>query len=293
MNEPNFFIIGAPKCGTTSLAHWLGQHPEVFVSPVKEPHHFSVDFPLRAWADRLDYLSLFEDASAGHKAVGEASVWYLRSSQAVPRIEESISDPRYIVMLRNPVEMAPSLHWQAFYTGDETIRDFAQAWREQADREAGNKIPRSARIVDLVRYRLACRLGEQLSRLYQTVERDRVLTVFLDDLQSDVRQEWARVLAFLGVSYWDDLAFYPENRSKHWRWPWVRDLQRFYSDTRKRLNLPPLGWGVFDRLGRVAVQEARREPLSSDLRRELVETFCDDIDLLAELTGRNLEHWKA
>lgn len=99
MKEPNFFIIGAPKCGTTSLAHWLAQHPEVFMSPVKEPHYFSTDFPLTSWRDPDDYHSLFEGADTHHKAVGEASVWYLRSREAVPQIEAHYPGARYIVML--------------------------------------------------------------------------------------------------------------------------------------------------------------------------------------------------
>jgi hypothetical protein len=124
------------------------------------------------------------------------------------------------------------------------------------------------------------------------VDRERVLVVFLEDMQKDVHREWARVLAFLGVSYWDDLEFRTENRAKHWRWPLVRDLRRFYGHTRRRFKIPPLGWGVLDRLQRISVKEAKRDSLSEDLRRELVGAFSDDIDKLGELTGRDLSHWK-
>lgn len=293
MKEPNFFIIGAPKCGTTSLARWLSLHPQVFMSPTKEPHHFSTDFPLSTWRERADYLELFAEAGPEHTAVGEASVWYLRSQEAVPRIESTVPDARYIVMLRNPVEMTPSLHWQTIFNGDENITTFADAWRIDGARENGKRIPARCRDPKLVQYRRTCKLGEQLSRLYKIVERDRVLTVFLEDMQADAHCEWARILAFLGVSYWSDLQFHPENLAKHWHWPWVRDLQRVYSQTRHRFNLPPLGWGVFAKLKSVAVKEAKRAALSPELRRELIDTYSSDIDLIAELTGRDLSHWKS
>ena len=292
MKKPNFFIVGAPKCGTTSLASWLARHPEVFMSPVKEPHFFSTDFSLGDFNDENSYFALFVDACPNHIAVGEASATYLRSEVAVRNIENIYRDARYIVMLRNPIDMAYSLHWQAVFSGDENIENFEQAWRLNSKRENGQDIPPNCRDPKVVQYRRFCSLGNQLSRLYETVDRKRVLPVFLEDLKDNTLQEWTRILAFLGVSYWDDLEFRPQNRAKHWRWQWVRDLQRLYGETRRRFGVPPLGWGVFKYLNRVAVKESDRMPLSNELRRELVKTFSDDIDLLAELTDRDLSHWK-
>jgi hypothetical protein len=292
MKEPNFFVIGAPKCGTTSLARWLAQHPDVFMSSVKEPHHFSTDFSLGDFNDNESYYALFENADDHHAAVGEASATYLRSKVAVSKIRSRHPKALFIVMLRNPVDMAPSLHWQAVFSGDEDVENFEQAWRLNSEREAEREIPPNCRDPKVFQYRLFCSLGEQLARLYEMVGRERVLTIFLEDIETDVRREWARILAFLDVSYWDDLEFHAQNRAKHWRWPWVRDLQSLYAHTRKQFKLPPLGWGVFGRLQEVAVREAKREPVSAELRRELVETFSNDIDLLAALTGRDLEHWK-
>jgi hypothetical protein len=292
MKNPNFFIVGAPKCGTSSLDNWLSKHPEIFMSAVKEAHHFSIDFPIVDWRERKDYDALFEDADDSHKAVGESSTWYLRSSEAVPRIEQAFPGSRYIVMLRNPVEMAPSLHWQIVFNGEEDVLSFADAWHLDGARERGEKIPACCMDPKYVQYRLTCNLGQQLAQLYETVDRDRVLTVLMDDIKTDTRKEWARILDFLGVQYWDDLEFLTENRSKHWRWPWVRDFYRFYARLRQRFNLRPLGLGVFGRLERVAVTQAQREVLSDELRKELVAIFSDDIDLLAELIGRDLSHWK-
>jgi hypothetical protein len=291
MTRPNFFILGAPKCGTTSLAHWLTQHPNVFMSPVKEPHHYSSDLSIGGWEDPTSYRSLFDLVEKFHHAVGEASVWYLHSREAVPRIEAELGKPRYIVMLRNPVQMAPSLHHQVAFSDDEDVAEFAAAWRLQGARENGESIPKRCRDPKLVQYRKACRLGEQLERLYQTVERGRVLVVFLEDIQSDVSAEWARILEFLELPQWNEIDFATENRSKHWRWPWVRDLKRFYANIQRRFELPPLGWGIFKHLRKVSIQESPRKPLSEELHTELIDAFRDDIELLSQLTERDLRHW--
>ena len=294
MKDPNFFIVGAPKCGTTSLHGWLAKHPEIYMSSIKEPHYFSTDFVFGDyWRESKHYKALFEGADERHKAVGESSVYYLRSRVAIPNIETALPGSRYIVMLRNPVKMAPSMHGQIVFNADEDITSFEQAWRMDPLRERGEIILARCSDPKLVQYRLTCNLGEQLARLYDTVGRDRVLTIFLDDIKADVHKEWARILEFLGVSYWDELDFEPENQARHLRWPWVRDLYHVYSAVRKKLHLRPLGLGFFARLERMATTEAKREIISEDLHKELVATFSADIDLLAELTGRDLSHWKA
>ena len=86
MVSPNFFILGAPKCGTTSLASWLSDHPHIFIPPIKEPHYFNTDDQHRNIRRRLDYEKLFRGVTEKHIGVGEASVWYLSSEVAVRNI---------------------------------------------------------------------------------------------------------------------------------------------------------------------------------------------------------------
>ena len=131
MKEPNFFILGAPKCGTTALAQYLSDHPKVFMTDPKEPHHFNTDQNYGDFKDAERYRKLFQDAGPEHQCVGEASVWYLYSKDAVANIEATIGAPRYIAMLRNPVEMAASLHEQLVYSGNENITSFEKAWAAQ------------------------------------------------------------------------------------------------------------------------------------------------------------------
>jgi sulfotransferase family protein len=138
--NPNFFILGAPKCGTTSLARWLGDHPNIFMAPQKEPHFFNTD-DRRGVATLVEYEDLFRNAQREHVAVGEASVWYLSSSQAVRNILQYNPNARFIVMVRNPIEMAPALHGEMLISGLECIKDFSRAWNAQEERRQGLHLP--------------------------------------------------------------------------------------------------------------------------------------------------------
>jgi hypothetical protein len=145
---PNFFLVGAPKAGTTSLYHYLGQHPHIYMSAVKEPCFFAAevresncDPEVQRWIARdkrglrrflagplsekpfggivagwNDYLQLFGNAT-NERALGEASVCYLWSPTAPARIAEKIPDARILVMLRNPVERAFSQYLHGLGNG--------------------------------------------------------------------------------------------------------------------------------------------------------------------------------
>ena len=114
--RPNFFIVGAPRCGTTSIAFYLNQHPEAFISELKEPYYFSrLDFPdnLKRESmitDKKKYLDLFKKAK-GSKAIGEASAAYLSSPHAPAEIKEEFPDAKIIISLRNPIERAHSSYF--------------------------------------------------------------------------------------------------------------------------------------------------------------------------------------
>ena len=104
---------------------FLSKHPNVFMSPRKEPHYFCDDFPgLLGCASLDEYLALFEEASADHVAVGEASVWYMYSKVAVKNILKFNPDAKFIIMLRNPVDLVYSMHAQSLNSVDENVKDF-------------------------------------------------------------------------------------------------------------------------------------------------------------------------
>ncbi|MFQ5570582.1 MAG: sulfotransferase, partial [Rhodothermales bacterium] len=112
MCRPDFFIVGAPKCGTTAMFRYLQEHPEIYL-PKKEFHHFGSDLRPPNYQgrnrDRAVYLSLFAGVTT-EKRIGEASVWYLYSKKAAREIKAFAPEADVIIMLRNPVEMMYSLY---------------------------------------------------------------------------------------------------------------------------------------------------------------------------------------
>ncbi|MGH7858384.1 MAG: sulfotransferase, partial [Candidatus Binatia bacterium] len=118
---PDFFIVGAPKCGTTAMNDYLAQHPDVFVPARKEMHFFGCDLVFTIpRITRDEYLQAFANWR-GQKRIAEASVWYLYSRTAVREIREFSPAARILVMLRQPVDMMYSLHSQRIYNGTEDL----------------------------------------------------------------------------------------------------------------------------------------------------------------------------
>ncbi len=196
MKKSNFFIIGAPKCGTISLAHYLGDHPEIFLSDPKEPDFFRTDVSFRRLVENLDdYNALFKAAGSEHKAVGEASVNYLRSYKAVLNILEYNPAAKFIVMLRNPIDMIYSWHYHALFYQYHDIENFEVAWCSK-------------------NYKTVCSLGEQMERLYGIVSKDRVLIILFEDLKADPKKVYENTLSFLNVSSDNKTDFPVYNQAK-------------------------------------------------------------------------------
>lgn len=290
--RPNFFILGAPKCGTTSLASWLAQHPNVYMSPIKEPHFFNRDGMVLT-GTLEEYEALFAGVTMQQHAIGEASTHYLYSRQAVPGILEYNPAARFIVCIRNPIEMAPSLHSERVWQGVETEKDFEKAWCLQPLRKRGRFIPATVRAdPERLQYGLYCCLGEQISRLYSLVPAERVLVLVLDDLAAQPRCEYERVLRFLDVP---GGVFTPEfavqNQRKAVRWPFLSFTFRYLSQLRRSLGFrKPINlYGRLQSLTNTALPE--KAPLSKEMKAELRAYFEEDICLLGHLLDRDFSSW--
>jgi hypothetical protein len=297
MMDPDFFLLGAPKCGTTALSEYLRGHPAIFLSSPKEPFHFDQDLRNPVKMDRERYLSLFAGADPSrHKAAGEASTSYLFSREAVPGILRFNPRARFIVMLRNPLEMLPSLHSQRVFNGMEDLLNFQEAWRAQEDRRQGRRLPLSCPEPKRLFYADWGRLGEQLERLYGQVPRERVLVLFTEDFARDPRGTYEAVLAFLGVPT-DGRTHFPRvNENKEVVHPFLQPPLKLLISLAMRLKRL---LGVEKRFGllRGALsansRPASRAPLPEALRRELADLYRQDVAKLSGLTGRDLSGWLA
>ena len=291
MKRPNFFIIGAPKCGTTSFAAWLAEHPKIYMSPLKEPHHFNDEEP-DGIRNLREYESLFEGAGEQHVAVGEASVRYLYSGCAVSNILRYAPDARFIVMIRNPVEMAPSLHEQRLFSLNEDVQDFETAWKLQAERALGHFLPQGCLVPARLQYGAYCRLGEQLDRLLQKVPRERCKFILLDDIRRDPRAVYLDVLQFLGVPDDGRKSFPKMNVAKDRR---SRAMARFITGLgrlKKRMGFSPVkGWGLLNRINRWNRAERPRPSISPTMKQVLIAYYRDDIRKMETILGRDLGKW--
>jgi hypothetical protein len=297
VRRPDLFIVGAPKCGTSALHQYLGDHPRIFMSRKKEPWFFAEDFP-RFVTTLEEYTALFSDATDRHLAVGESSTCYLRSDTALHRIRDFSPDARIVVMVRNPVDLVHSLHSQALLGLNEEENDIEQAWRLQDARRRCEHIPRSCRSPRFLQYAEVARLGEQLARLLGVFDPRRVSIIVFDDFVSDTRQVYEDVLEFLDVPS-DDRRDFP--RTNPGRVARSRLLARVARRPPQMLLGPYLrlkkrrGWndlGITDWLKRVNEREVDRPPLTREFRAELIEEFRPDVDLLAQILGRDLSDWQ-
>lgn len=303
---PDFFIVGAPRCGTTALTGWLKHHPEICFSKPKEPHFFTKVEPLLPSPDlRADYLEpyFWHYDPERHRAVGEGSVSTLYSPEAVQRILTLNPAAKFIVLVRNPLEMLPSYHQLMLYYLEEEVEDFATAWRLQAERARGERLPRRCLDPRLLQYADAASLGQHVGELMRLAGREQCLVLTHDELSADPGGTRRRVLAFLGVEDegFDD--FRPRNESRHYRSAWLHRLI-YRPPLVKPAKLVTFVAGRNRKRGRTFVKKWRKRvlrwntvprspvPLSPELRAELHATFEKDVDRLGQLLGRDLGHWR-
>lgn len=293
--KPDFFVVGAPKCGTTALCHYLSQHPDVCFSDPKEPSYFCSDFPgYAAVSSDADYLEMYF-GRCGYQALalGEGSATYLYSRVAVQNILEFNPAARFIAMLRNPVDMLHALHSQFVYDGAEDVKDFEVAWGLQSERRGGGRIPAGCIEPSFLQYREVGRLGVQVDRLFDTVGKDRCLLLTLEDLASAPGSVYSKVLEFLRLDHDGRTDFRRLNENKEHQlhalgvcMAWLRDHPP--AALRRVPGMRQAG----RMLMRLNSRKTRRQPLRPEFRRQLVECFTDDIGRLEQHLQRDLGHWR-
>jgi hypothetical protein len=185
---PNFFVVGAPKAGTTSLYEYLKPHPQVFLSRVKEPKYFTPQ--LKESVSLEEYRQLYRDA-AGIAAVGDLTPFYLWESTAPRRIREVSPDARIIVMLRDPVARAYSHYLMAVSLGHEKA-SFSEALSRYGDREAADWWL-SSHYIEQGMY------GEQVERYLSIFPSERVAILLFDDLVGNPQQVLTQIAEHLGI----------------------------------------------------------------------------------------------
>lgn len=267
----HFFIIGAPKCGTTSLAEWLKAHPQVFVTNPKEPHYYNTDLQYHHVSSEKQYRSLFRGVSKQHLAVGEASTLYLYSRDAVPNIERDVQHAKYIVMTRDPVAMAHSLYYHNCRSLEENQSTFEAAWRLQSERALGNQLPYEGMEPAYLQYHAMCSLGSLLERLYEQVAEERILHIPLEALQADTMAVWQEVLRFLDVPDDGRQEFPAANESATHRNRTLHRLIKYGARMRRKLGITQ-GLG----LSRFNTKSRTKADIPAPFKKELDTCFAEE-----------------
>lgn len=304
MRRPDFFIVGAPKCGTTAMAEYLKRHPEVFIPDVKELHFFGSDLVFRKTLNRSPewfgmteekYLSYFSP-SGSEKRAGEASVLYLYSRLAAAEIKEFSPEADVVIMLRNPADALYSWHSQLLYFCNEDIEDFGEALGAEPDRKEGRRVPDSSFWPEGLYYSEIMKFTEQVRRYFDAFGREKVHVIIFDDFKDDIAGAYESTLRFLGVNTDFRPDFEVINPSKRLRF---KSLNRFLTNPPGVLR--PFAVGVsrvaFIRrlvsrsLQRFNTEYEKRQPMTPGLRRKLQAELAPGVERLSELLGRDLTRW--
>lgn len=299
MKFPNFLIIGAQKCGTTALYAALRQHPEIYMSPVKEPFYFvlngappSYPAPGEEYRARLrytaeSYAALFQGATS-QRAVGEASALYLSSYQperTAANIQAFNPQMRLIALLRQPADRA----WSAFqyYRAREfePLKRFPAALAAEATRRNGCDLP------DLRHFANGCYFAN-LKPYFDHFPREQIRVYLYEEWNQQPQAVLRDILAFLAVDASVALKPPRANVTVGYRSRW---LQRFLDEPNRTRQMVEAILGgrlqarVYGKLR--AYNRCPPPPLAPELRQALTQRYRSDIAQLQTLIGRDLSHW--
>lgn len=313
VRRPDFFIVGAAKAGTTSLYNYLKLHPEVYFSPIKEPHYFSTDIKLEEMRsdfkkkvfidigeyinnnlgsprhgafvrDETHYQQLFSLVK-NEKRIGESSVSYLYSQVAATKIKAFNPEAKIVIILRNPVERAFSHYLMDLRIGYET-RNFIEAVNAdiQKDKKGWGQ---SHLYVELGLY------YEQVKRYLEVYSPGNIKIILHDDFKKFPKKVLSDVYSFLGVSDKSEEIDFSVRHNKA-ELPKSRILQKFEKTPLMQKVLADFIPGALRRKLKSGFYSTENLPgLTIEDRKSLHHYFSEDIKKLSELVGRDLSAWLA
>ena len=287
---PNFLIIGAMKAGTTSLYNYLKQHPEIFMSPLKEPGYFSFgdseqcEESIKLFPDIIcsyrEYQRLFQQVRE-EKAIGEATTAYMDCPRAPVRIKEFLPNVKLIAVLRDPAERA---HSHFMFNKKNFVEDSPTL--EIAIKEKENRVIEG----DRYRYNYLEKglYFKQLSTYLQLFKKDQIKILLFDDLENDPVKLLQEIFTFLEV----DETFEPDisikyNVSGAWRNGAIESLLKRFNALR-RIAVKKLSPRIVTPLGKIMMKPQKSSPV---LRQKLINHYRQDILQLQNLIQRDLSHW--
>jgi hypothetical protein len=290
---PNFLIVGAAKCGTTSLYRYLSQHPDIFMPQWKELSFYIGDpfGPLHKVRKQKYYYAVFKKTKDKPR-VGEASTSYLFDESAPCLIKNALGRIKIIISLRNPVEMSYSLYNHQVHKEGETRKTFEEALAVEEERKRDLTFRKKCYGWHANYYYFTRGLYyAQVRRYFETFGRENVFVILFDEIVADPIKVTQNAYKFLGVND----SFVPEIKI-HNPGGVILNIPKFWKD--RGLFLKTVSY-VFSinpakKIPHL-VRNLRKKPISDinpETKRELTEKFRKDVSKLEKLIGKDLSMWK-
>lgn len=293
--KPDFFIVGAPRCGTTALYSYLRQHPDIFLPEYKEPHYFNTDMNSGgAIRDEASYLKLFADAQ-DQPRVGEASVYYLSSKAAPSAIRKFCPAAKIIIMLRDPVEVLYALHAHHLAAWLEDVWDFETALSLEEDRQRGLCLPVNNKDPHKLFYRQTARFAQHVRNYRDVFGSENVHVIIYDDFKRDSAQAFRQTCSFLGVNPDLSIDFPVIWSNPGFRYPALAKLLQHpprFARAAGRILLPRrLRSRLVGSLWTWNSVRAPRPPMAVEVRKRLTAQLTPEVEELSAILGRDLSKW--
>jgi hypothetical protein len=295
---PNFFVVGAPKSGTTSLYIYLKQHPQVFLPQKKELNYFCADLHFKNPMLTKSQFESYYSKLKHQKAIGEVSVWNLLSAASPENIFQFNPYAKIIIVLRNPVDMMYALHSNHIYSGNENILDFEKALAAEEARKTGKMIPENIRCaIEGLFYKSVASYSRQVKKYFDVFGNEKVKVILFDDFVNQTATVFKEVLEFLEV----DINFAPEfkafNISKTTRSNVLKKITTNPPQFVKhvgRILFPHQSaqrdW-LMRKLWKLNSKKIIRKEMDAELRRKIISDLTPEIIQLQQMLNRDLSHW--
>ena len=288
LRPPDAFLIGVPKSGTSSLAIYLAQHPQIACSSPKESNFYCSDLGITEHVSESDYLKCFRGGESSELRL-DGSILSMFSREAAGNIWNANKQAKLVAILRNPIEVMQAWHGQMLFACNETQVDFVRALDLEDVRRKDNldvKSRSKLRCPQLLYYREMVNYSAQLRRVLSRFPREQLLILFCDDLVNRPQKMYREVVRFLGVDAQFEPEFEKTNESKRRRYPRIHAmLKGALGPLSRRLFQPQLRQRVIRWIDRRNSVPMVRAPLDRELGLRLESEFRPMIDDVSGLLG--------
>lgn len=294
-NKPNFIVIGTMKAATTSLYTYIKQHPDIFMTKVKEPMFFNnfqqennyniLGSKSKKSTTLEEYLAMFKDAK-NEKAIGEASPAYIYNENAPYLIKEHLPDVKIIAILRQPTDRAYSNFLHTKRADRENVNSFGQAIKIEKERISDNWSP-------LYHYIQKGFYSVQLKRYYNLFPKENIKVYLFEDVVKNPKETLKDIFKFLNVD--ENIEIDVSKKSNVSGTPkgilgFILKKMRYYNLMPKFAISDYLPTFIISLLFKSVYKDT--EKLDSVLRKELTDKYYrEEILKLEKLIDRDLSNW--